>query len=231
MRPRPSLGLLGFLLVLVAPARATEVPREVTIVGSAEVKLTGEHQRGSARVVYSAAAEPTAVRLEVVRAGQVGAIVYCDAERLRILVPGRRPLLHETEPTRESFERALGFPFCLDELLYALRVGNAPAPTCDGRAAVPVVSRRGRVSGLKREGQTGGRPELLRFSRWRENASGEWPSRAVLETDGSVATLLFGAIRPHGLPPLDLEARQVESARTVGVDELRRVLGLDEAQE
>jgi hypothetical protein len=217
---------LGLFALAVAAGRA-EVPGSVTIVGSAEVKLTGGASRGSARVVFAAATEPTALRLEVVRAGSVGAVVYCDAERLRILVPGPRPLLHETQPTREAFDQTLGLPFCLDELLFALRVGHAPAPACEGRTAVPVTGRRGRVSGLRREGQRGGRPELLRFSRWHAGPNGDWPARAVLETEGSVATLLFGALRPHATAPLDLEPRLVENSRRVGVSSLRLALGLE----
>jgi len=221
-------GLATSAALLLVAASAGAVPDSVTIVGSAEVKLTGSQSRGSARIVFAAGAEPRALRLEVVRAGAVGAIVYCDAERLRVLVPGARPLLHEAVPTREGFESAVGLPFCLDELLFALRAGHAPAPECAGRIAVPVKDRRGRMSGLEREGQRGRRPELLRFSRWRVGAHGEWPARAVLETDGSVATLIFGAMRPHATAPLDLDARSVESARLVDVAELRRALGLEE---
>ena len=228
MKRSPVLFAALFSLAIAAPGRAGEVPDSVTIVGSAEVKLTGGRSRGSARIVYAASAEPAALRLEVVRAGSVGAVVYCDAERLRVLVPGSRPLLHETVPTREAFEDALGLPFCLDELLFALRAGNAPAPACAGRTAVPVSDRRGRVSGLEREGQRGGRPELLRFSRWRAGAHGEWPARAVMETEGSIATLLFGALRPHATAPLDLDPRLAERARSVDVSELRRALGLEE---
>lgn len=228
MRQLAAALLLLSVAGFAPSAGAADVPASVTIVGSAEVKLTGSGQRGSARIVYAASAEPSALRLEVVRAGSVGAVVYCDAERLRVLVPGARPLLHETEPTRQGFESALGLPFCLDELLFALRAGNAAAPACAGRTAVPVRTRRGRVSGLEREGQRGGRPELLRFSRWRTSANGEWPTRAVLETEGSVATLLFGAMRPHATAPLDLDARSSENARLVDVAELRRALGLEE---
>lgn len=224
------------LLVAVAallPASvlpAAEVPHDVTIVGSAEVKLTGGENRGSARVVFAAAAAPASLRLEVVRAGSVGAVVFCDSERLRILVPGARPLLHESVPTRAAFERTLGLPFSLAELLFALRVGNAPAPDRDGRSAVPVRDRQGRVLGLRREGGQGRRPDHLRFSRFRAGPSGDWPARAVLETDGSVATLLFGALRPHATAPLDLDPQAVERSREVGVDELRQALGLEETK-
>ena len=99
----PLVALAWFATGLASSA--ADVPASVTIVGSAEVKLTGAQSRGSARVVFAAAAEPRALRLEVVRAGSVGAVVFCDRDRLRIFVPGARPLLHETEPTREAFEQ------------------------------------------------------------------------------------------------------------------------------
>ena len=216
-------GAACLALMLAVPAGA-EGPE--TIVGSAEVNISGDG-RGSARIVFAAAAEPVALRLEVVRAGSVGAVVFCDAERLRVLVPGTPPLLHEARPTREDFERALDLPFCLDELLFALRVGHAPAPDCGGEAAVPVRKRDGRIVGLRREGRTSGRPELLRFSRFRRGPDGEWPARAVLETGGSVATVSFGALRPHDRAPLDLDAGLVSRARTVEAAELRRALGLE----
>lgn len=218
MRARAaSLLLLG-----LAPAAPAEEPR--TIVGSADVKIVGEG-RGSARIVFAASAQPPALRLEVVGSGGVEAVLYCDAERLLVLVPGATPLLHVGEPTREGFEAALDFPFCLDELLFALRVGHAPAPACGRVESVPVLGRGGRIVGLSREGG-GGRPELLRFSRFNLGPEGNWPARAVLERPGSVATLLFGALRIHERPPLDLDPQLVARALRVEAPELRRSLGL-----
>lgn len=221
----PRAAALALALGLLAPGAVRATGPE-TIVGSAEVKISGDG-RGSAHVVFAASAEPVGLRLEVVRAGSVSAVVFCDAERLRVLVPGSPPVLHEAAPTRAAFEAALGLPFCLDELLFALRVGHAPAPDCRGEGAVPVEGRGGRIVGLRRESRTRGRPELLRFNRFRRGPDGEWPARAVLETGGSVATLLFRALRPHDRPPLDLDGDLVARARSVDAAGLRRVLGLD----
>jgi hypothetical protein len=221
-----SAAALLLLLLVGTGGQAAGGP--ATIVGSAEVRVTGSEGRASGRIVFAAAAEPARLRLEVVQAGSVSAVVYCDRERLRVLVPGAPPLLHETEPTRAGFESALGLPFCGAELLFALRVGQAPAPSCAGLDPVAVTGRRGRVVGLRRDGAADRRPDLLRFSRFRAGPAGGWPTRAVLETEGAVATVLFGSLRPHDAAPLDLDELDASRARRVGAEELRRALGLED---
>ena len=50
----------------------------------------------------------------------------------------------------------------------------------------------------------------------------------MLETEGAVATVLFGSLRPHDAAPLDLDELDASRARRVGAEELRRALGLED---
>lgn len=226
MASRVAAVAVALAVVQAAPAaRAAS-----SVVGSAEVTVSAGRGKLSARVVYAASADPPALRLEVIRGGAVNAYVWCDGETLQVLVPGGDPVLHETVPTREGFERALDLPFCGDELLFTLLAGRAPVPACHGDGGTRQVLRRGdTVVGLSRLRHEAGGVDRLKFSRFDRTALGPWPSRAVLEVPGAVTVVRFGLVRRRDGTPQPLQPDALEAARPVDAPELRRILGLDGA--
>jgi len=228
-----AFGLAAVVLaVLARPAAAdpaAEWPRSV--VGVADVRLVGGSGRTSSRLVFAAAVEPLALRVEVVRGGRAQALVWADTERVRILVPDSPPLLLEGPPTRETLGEALGLPFCPDELVFALRAGRAPRPACGDADAVASVETDGdRVVALSRR-RDGDVPAVsLRFSRFERAGERTWPRRVRLTTEGTEATVDFSTVEERAQPPLPMAADALGPARSVSAAEMGRVLGLMEPE-
>ena len=213
----------AMLALVLAAAVASPAPCEVgprSVVGVAEVRVTSSSGTASTRLVFAAAVNPPVLRVEIVRAGQVVAIAWSEPEALRIFVPGQPALLFEGAPTRESMSRALGIPFCPEEIIFALRAGSAPEPRC---GATPEVLRRGdRVVGLVSEGADG-RKVRVTFSRFLDG----WPRRAELASGEESALVSFGAVTPREVPPAPLAAEVLAGARRVEAEDIAAAVGLD----
>lgn len=229
----PRASWLGVLLGLTALApdgpAAQQAAWPRSVVGVADVRLSGPGGRASSRLIYAAAVEPTVLRVEVVRAGRVHALLWCDDTVVRVLVPDDPPLLHEGPPGRETFERALGLPFCAAELVFALRSGLAPEPACGGDGAELVVQRRhGSVVSLRRAPAEKVPPLAVTFERFSRTDGGRrWPRRALLESEQTRAVVTFSTVQERPVPPGELDAAALGEPRRITAEELARVLGVE----
>jgi len=219
---------LPMLLALSLPAAPAEKPAwPECVVGVAEARVAGDEGRVSTRLIYAAAVDPMALRLEVVRAGNVQAIVFADERRLLVYAPGDPPLLHEGLPTRETLRDALGLPFCPAEVFHALRGGNAPPPRCADAAAGASPEATAADGSLEvRASEAEGRAATLKFSHFRRIDGSAWPMRVTLDSDVARATLEIQALEVTQKRPVPPQDAVLARARRVSATELASSLGL-----
>jgi hypothetical protein len=223
-----ALAVLVALPLSARPSEPATWPE--CVVGVAEARVAGEDGRVSTRLIYAAAVSPMALRLEVVRAGNVQAIVYADERRLLIYAPGDPPLLHEGLPTREALREALGLPFCPAEVFHALRGGNAPPPRCaDAPAGVASGATAADGSLEVRAAENEGRQATLRFSHFRRIDGNAWPMRVTLDSDVARATLEIQALEVTAKRPVPPQDAVLARARRVTASEMAASLGLRHA--
>ena len=198
-----------------------------SVSGTAEVRLSEGRDRASTHLTFAAGVDPPALRVEIVEAGQLAAVLWYDPTVIRILVPGEPNLLHEGPPTRATLSAALGLPFCPQQLLYALRAGLAPAPDCEthGEKDVPVL-RDGRLVGLRRAGASPKEPLALEFLRFMKVGERVWPRRAVLRAPDGEASVTVLAIQDRKVSPLPPVGPAWDSAQRVEAAVIARALGL-----
>ncbi|MEM7243833.1 MAG: hypothetical protein AAF533_00740 [Acidobacteriota bacterium] len=216
------MSLSTLLLVLAMQAGAPQVG-PTTVVGTAKLKWTAEGRQASAQLVFSAARNPSRLRLEVLQGSQLQALVWCDREDLRVYLPQRRAM-YSAEAGREAFEAAFGLPFCLDELLFALRGGYHDLPRCAGGDEPTLKIRGGKVVGVDLPGSDRAQ---LRFSRFGHEGDHRKPGRVQLRRPGVLAVLTFGTLREGSSPPPPIQMEVRRSSRPIDAAGLRAQLGLE----
>jgi hypothetical protein len=218
------LLLLAEAAVSKAAASGVTAPR--VVVGTAHVVVRGDGGDAASHLAFAAAVDPPALRLELVRGGRALAMLWWEGETVAVLALGDPPLLHEGPATRATLEAALRLPFCPADLLFALRGGHAPVPRCSAGDAGELVTRSGRIVGLRRTGERGeGAIELSSFAR---GGSEEWARRVVLRAEGGTAEVRILARHGRELAPPRPTGRAWDLARRVSAAEVARELGLVE---
>lgn len=220
------VALATLLLAAVALPAGADPGWPASVTGTAEVVLASDGERVSTRLVFAAGVAPSGLRVELVRAGTLTAVLWLDEKEVRVLVPAEPPLLHVGAPTRTTLEASLGLPFCPSELLFALRAGLAPVPSC-GEGPGHVVRREGRVVGLRRSGADPGDPLALEFLRFERQGSRTWPRRALLRAEEGVATVDVLSIQERPVAPSPPVGAAWDRAVRVEPAEIARALGVD----